>query len=103
MESIVAIANELNLGTDSFVFIDDNPVERDAVRQALPDVVVPELPSQVEQLATWFMQQIVPTYFGKYAISKEDAAKTEQYRANQRAAKACGQFRSRCLSRRAWH
>lgn len=92
VESIVAIANELNLGTDSFVFIDDNPVERDAVRQALPDVVVPELPSQVEQLATWFTQQIVPTYFGKYAISKEDAGKTEQYRVNRARQKLAASF-----------
>jgi FkbH-like protein len=37
------IAAELNLGLDSFVFLDDNPIERDWVRKALPDVVVPEL------------------------------------------------------------
>jgi FkbH-like protein len=83
VENIVDIANELNLGTDSFVFIDDNPVERDAVRKALPDVTVPEFPARAEELATWFTQKIVPEYFGKYAISDEDGAKTEQYRANK--------------------
>jgi FkbH-like protein len=83
VENIVDIANELNLGTDSFVFIDDNPVERDAVRKALPDVIVPDFPARAEELATWFTQKIVPEYFGKYAISDEDAAKTEQYRANK--------------------
>ncbi len=83
VENIVEIANELNLGTDSFVFIDDNPVERDAVRKALPDVAVPDFPARPEELATWFTQKIVPEYFGKYAISDEDAAKTEQYRANR--------------------
>jgi FkbH-like protein len=83
VQNIVAIANELNLGTDSFVFIDDNPVERDAVRQALPDVTVPDFPARAEELAGWFTQTIVPAYFGKYAISDEDAAKTEQYRANR--------------------
>jgi FkbH-like protein len=83
VQNIVAIANELNLGTDSFVFIDDNPVERDAVRKALPDVVVPDFPACAEELAVWFTQKIVPEYFGKYAISDEEAAKTEQYRANR--------------------
>ena len=38
------IAGELNLGLDSFVFLDDNPAERDWVRAALPEVEVPELP-----------------------------------------------------------
>ena len=35
---------QLNLGTDSFVFIDDNPAERDAVKMAVPDVTVPDFP-----------------------------------------------------------
>ncbi len=39
------LAEELNLGIDSFVFLDDNPVERDWVRNALPEVLVPELPA----------------------------------------------------------
>ncbi len=83
VQNIVDIANELNLGADSFVFIDDNPMERDAVRKALPDVTVPDFPARAEELPSWFTQKIVPAYFGKYAISDEDAAKTEQYRANR--------------------
>lgn len=83
VENIVAIANELNLGTDSFVFVDDNPVERGAVKKALPEVAVPDFPSRAEELPAWFTQKIVPAYFGKYAISDEEAAKTEQYRANK--------------------
>lgn len=92
VECIAAIAEELNLGADSFVFIDDNPVERDAVRKALPDVTVPDFPAQPEQLATWFAQKIVPTYFGKYAISKEDVGKTEQYRVNRARQKLAASF-----------
>ena len=83
VQNIVHIANDLNLGTDSFVFIDDNPAEREAVKMALPDVAVPDFPPRAEELAAWFVQKIVPVYFGKYAISDEDAAKTEQYRANR--------------------
>jgi len=42
--NIREIADELSLGLDSFVFLDDNPAERDWVRAALPEVEVPELP-----------------------------------------------------------
>ena len=91
-ESLAEIASELNLGTDSFVFIDDNPVEREAIKKFLPEVTVPDFPAHAEQLATWFTQDIVPAYFGKYAISKEDAAKTEQYRANESRRKMAASF-----------
>ena len=91
-ESIVEIAAELNLGTDSFVYIDDNPVEREAIKKFLPEVTVPDFPARAEQLATWFTQEIVPAYFGKYSISNEDAAKTEQYRANESRRKMASRF-----------
>lgn len=45
VESLRAIAEELNVGLDSLVFVDDNPVERQSVRTALPEVTVIELPS----------------------------------------------------------
>jgi len=44
-QNIVEIAQELNLGLQSVVFIDDNPIERGRVREALPEVYVPEWPS----------------------------------------------------------
>src|SRR6202020_119632 len=43
--NIKAIAEELSLGLESMVFLDDNPVERGLVRKLLPQVAVPELPS----------------------------------------------------------
>lgn len=42
--SLREIAAELNVGIDSMVFIDDSPVEREWVRSALPEVLVPDLP-----------------------------------------------------------
>ena len=81
-ENIVKIAEALSLGTDSLVFIDDNPVERDAVRKFLPEVAVPDFPDRVEDLQTWFVREVAPVHFGKYAITSEDEGKTEQYRAN---------------------
>ena len=43
--NIVEIATELNLGLQSVVFLDDNRVERGRVREALPEVFVPEWPA----------------------------------------------------------
>jgi FkbH-like protein len=82
-DNILAISEQLGLATDSFVYIDDNPVEREAVARFLPEVAVPDFPEHVEDLPTWFRQAIVPRYFGKYAITVEDRGKTEQYRARE--------------------
>ena len=43
-QNVADLAAELNIGLQSVVFIDDNPVERDRVREALPDVLVPDWP-----------------------------------------------------------
>ncbi|MGA8729418.1 MAG: HAD-IIIC family phosphatase [Terracidiphilus sp.] len=82
-QNIYDIAGNLNLGVESFAFIDDNPVERELVRTTLPGIVVPEFPSRIENLSSWFLREIVPAYFGKYAITAEDQNKTCQYRANE--------------------
>jgi len=46
---ILEIAQELNIGVDSVAFIDDSPFERAAVREALPEITVPELPRHVSR------------------------------------------------------
>ena len=45
--NISNIQKTLNIGMDSIVFIDDNPFERNAVRELLPDCIVPEMPEDV--------------------------------------------------------
>lgn len=47
--NVAELAEELNLGLQSVVFIDDNPVERARVREALPEVLVPEWPADKTQ------------------------------------------------------
>jgi FkbH-like protein len=91
-DNIVKIAAALNLGTDSFVFIDDNPVERDLVRKFLPEVAVPDFPDRVETLPDWLLREVAPAWFGKYAITAEDEGKTEQYRANTARQKLAASF-----------
>ena len=84
-ENIIEIAKELNLGTDSFVFWDDNPTERELVKQMLPEVTVPDFPKQVEELAP-AMAGIYETYFAKPVLTGEDLGKTKQYMANAKRA-----------------
>ncbi|MBQ9555336.1 MAG: HAD-IIIC family phosphatase [Muribaculaceae bacterium] len=79
--NIADLASELNIGMDSMVFLDDNPAERELIRQFLPLVEVPDFPEKPYQLMA-FYRQLVEKYFRVYAVTDEDRAKTEQYRAN---------------------
>lgn len=73
-----ALAEELNLGLDSFVFFDDNPVEREWVGQSLPEVLVPELPKDpVERPA--FLRQA--TFFQRITVTETDLRRAETYKA----------------------
>ena len=76
-EQLRRIAKELDLGLDALVFVDDNPVEREAVRRFLPEVDVVTLPSDpsgyVEALASY-------PGFESASFTEEDAARTELYR-----------------------
>lgn len=82
-ENIVEIAKELNLGIDSFVFWDDNPTERELVKEMLPEVVVPDFPTKKEELAP-AMVQIYRDYFEKSTVTQEDLEKTKQYADNSK-------------------
>jgi len=73
------IAARLNLGLDGLVFLDDNPVERAAVRDALPMVAVPELPDDPAQYARTLADA---GYFESVAYTDEDLRRNEQYLAN---------------------
>ena len=73
------IARQLNIGIDSLVFVDDNPVERAGVRQALPMVAVPELPSD----PALYVRCIADAgYFEAVAFTTDDQKRGEQYAAN---------------------
>ena len=76
-----ALAQELNIGLDSMVFVDDSPAERELIRQMLPMVEVPDFPEKPYQLMPFF-KQLVDNYFGVYTVTAEDRAKAEQYQAN---------------------
>lgn len=77
--NIKIIAQRLNIGTDSLVFLDDNPFERELVRRELPLVAVPELlddPAHYARTLAW------SGYFDTVAISAEDRKRADYYQAN---------------------
>jgi FkbH-like protein len=81
--NIQAIAEELSLGLDSMVFLDDNPVERGLVRKLLPQVAVPELP---EQPAFYARTLAAAGYFEAVAVSGEDFKRALLYQDNAKRA-----------------
>lgn len=84
-ENIEAIARELNLALDSFVFVDDNPAERAIVAAQLPSVTVPDMGSEVSRFPVILQ---AGRYFEAVSLSKEDIERAAGYAANaERAAR----------------
>jgi FkbH-like protein len=79
--NIRELAEELNIGLDSMVFIDDNPAERERVKQELPMVSVPDFPKQ-PYLLPHFLKEVYQEHFQIYQLTAEDKKKTDQYIAN---------------------
>jgi FkbH-like protein len=77
--NVQEIARRLNIGVDSLVFVDDNPFERNIVRQELPTVAVPELPDD----PALFAQSIADAgYFEALRVTNEDRERTRKYQDN---------------------
>lgn len=79
--NIKHIAEELNIGTDSMVFFDDNPAERKLVREYLPMVQVIEVP---EDPADYVKVLEKASPFEVLEITKEDMGRTDSYVNNQK-------------------
>ena len=78
-QNLKAIATRLNIGVDSLVFVDDNPIERARIRQSLPMVSVPELPDD----AAHYVRCLADAgYFEAVAFTADDRSRAEQYAAN---------------------
>jgi FkbH-like protein len=77
--NIRAIARMLEIGTDSMVFIDDNPAERDIIRRELPDVAVPELPDDV----AYYPRRLSRAgYFESVSFTQDDTTRGRSYALN---------------------
>ncbi|MCT2563156.1 HAD-IIIC family phosphatase [Chryseobacterium herbae] len=75
-DNIRKIQSILNIGFDSMVFLDDNPFERNIVRENLPEVCVPELP---EDPAGYLEYLYGLNLFETASFSENDAERTKQY------------------------
>jgi FkbH-like protein len=83
-QNLREIAAELNLGLDAIAFLDDNPVERQRVREEIPEAMVVELPADPMAYARAVRDFAA---FERLAISEEDRQRTRYYAADkQRAA-----------------
>lgn len=72
------IATELNIAPDSIVFIDDNPAEREIVKQSFPDVDAPSILSPESYIHTIDHSR----FFEVTQLSADDIKRNEMYRAN---------------------
>jgi FkbH-like protein len=77
---IRAIAEELNLGLDSFVFVDDNPAERALMRRECPEVLTIPLPSDP---SGYVAALDAARAFEVLAVSDEDRERSSQYAAER--------------------
>lgn len=77
------IAQRLDIGIDSLVLLDDNPAEREQVRQALPQVAVPELGNDP---STFVRSLMLGGYFESAAFTPDDLQRAQQYQGNAKRA-----------------
>ena len=77
VDNIRLVQKTLNIGFDSLVFLDDNPFERDMVREFLPEVVVPDLPED----PSLYLQTLAGlNLFETASFSEADLQRADQYR-----------------------
>ena len=76
VDNIRTIQGILNIGFDSMVFLDDNPFERNMVRENIPGITVPELP---EDPAMYLEYLYSLNLFETASYSNADKDRTKQY------------------------
>jgi FkbH-like protein len=79
-EGLRRIARTLNIGTDSLVFLDDNPAEIELIRQMLPEVEAVQMPADPAEYPGALGRL---TLFERAAVLDEDRTKADQYRENR--------------------
>ena len=77
-DNIQALSGELNIGLQHIMFLDDNPAERIRVKQALPEVIVPELPLNKLEVPFYLKNCLNVPLLNR--ISNEDKERTALYR-----------------------
>ncbi len=83
-EAIQELADELSLGLSSFVFVDDNAVECEAVRRNLPEVAVVQVPAE----EPWKFRELLARecFFDSAVVTAEDLGRADEYKAQTQRA-----------------
>ncbi len=76
--NLINEADDLGLLPDSFVFVDDNPAEREIVRQSIPNAAVPEITTPEHYIRTLDRSG----YFEVTTLSSDDIHRNDMYKAN---------------------
>lgn len=79
-QNIRQLAKDLNIGLDSFVFLDDNPAEREQMKAECPEVTVIDFPKD-SSLFPETLEKAYNDYFLSLEVTGEDAKKTAMYQA----------------------
>jgi FkbH-like protein len=90
-ENILAIAQDLNLSVDSFVFVDDNPAERAIVEAQVPGIAVPAVGNEIAKYPSILD---AGRYFELVSLGNEDIARAQLYAENSQRAKLQQKFAS---------
>lgn len=91
--NIKYIQQRLNIGMDSIIFLDDNPFERNLVRELIQDITVPELPEEPEYYVK-YLKKI--NLFETASYSDEDKGRTKQYQSEEHRKELEDQFEDYC-------
>jgi FkbH-like protein len=91
VDNIRYIQSVLNIGFDSIVFCDDNPVEREIIRIYIPDITVPELP---EDPAEYLLYLRSLNLFETATYSQEDTKRTRLYQQEAKRRDVQAEFNS---------
>lgn len=82
---------ELNIGADSAVFLDDNPGERGLMREFIPEIFVPDLPSDPCRYSS-FLSSI--THFNSVSLTEDDSIRVISYAQNKERSRGKSSFQS---------
>tara|TARA_B110000259_G_scaffold131916_1_gene148824 strand:+ start:13230 stop:14963 length:1734 start_codon:yes stop_codon:yes gene_type:complete len=88
-DNIRQIQSILKIGFDSMVFIDDNPFERNIVRENIPEICVPELPKDPADYLEYLYEL---NLFETVSFSNEDSERTKLYQIEAERAKVYQKF-----------
>jgi FkbH-like protein len=80
VQNMIELAEEINIGLDSMVFVDDNPRERERIKQALPQVLVVDMPA-----SPFLYRQTLENLndFNVLTLTEEDKMRGEMYYARR--------------------